>query len=141
MLSEIKTIGVIGAGQMGVGIAHVCAAAGHDVRIFDISAEALGRARDSVEKNMDRQVARGRLTDQARDQALARIATSTEPSSLGDCDLVIEAATENEDVKKQVYARVCPVLKKEAILASNNILLLKNAPIEIAAQIDQRFLA
>jgi len=119
MLPEIKTIGVIGAGQMGVGISHVCSAAGYNVKLFDISADALAKARDTITRNMDRQVARGRFTDQERDVALARIATVTEPGGLADCQLVIEAATENEDIKKKVYAQVCPVLHRDAILASN----------------------
>ena len=119
MLPVIKTVGVIGAGQMGQGIAHVCAAAGFNVRIIDISEDALKKAQDTIGKNMERLVSRGRLSEADKTAALGRIAMNTSVDLLSDCQLVIEAATENEEVKKQIFAKVCPVLSKEAILASN----------------------
>ena len=92
-LEDIKTIGVIGAGQMGNGIAHVIALAGYDVRILDISQEALDKAIVVMEKNMDRQVKKEIITAAQKDSALKLISTGTEYSFLSDCDLVIEAAT------------------------------------------------
>jgi 3-hydroxybutyryl-CoA dehydrogenase len=115
----IHTIGVIGAGQMGSGITHVCAQAGYDVTLLDIAEPALAKARDNIGKTMDRQISRGRFTEQDKKAALARINTGSDLSMLSNCQLVIEAATENEDVKKQIFNKVCPVLGKDAILASN----------------------
>ena len=99
-LEDIKTIGVIGAGQMGNGIAHVIALAGYDVRILDISQDALDKAIGVMEKNMDRQVKKEIITAAQKDAALKLISTGTEYTFLSDCDLVIEAATENEEIKK-----------------------------------------
>jgi 3-hydroxybutyryl-CoA dehydrogenase len=104
---------------MGQGIAHVCAAAGFDVKVVDISEDALKKARDNIGKNMERLVSRGRMSEEVKTTALGRIGMNTDAEALADCQLVIEAATENEDVKKQIYARICPVLSKDAILASN----------------------
>ena len=119
MLPGIKTVGIVGAGQMGQGIAQVCAAAGFNVRILDISEDALKKAHEIIGRNMERAVSRGRMSEEVRSAALDRIGLNTDVEALSDCQLVIEAATENEDVKKQIYARVCPVLSKDAILASN----------------------
>ncbi len=119
MSFEIKKIGVIGAGQMGLGIAHVCAVAGYDVTLVDISADAVSKAIETIDKNLSRQVARNKLDQVKKDEALARIATGTDYSGFSDRDLVIEAATENEDVKNEIFRQVCPVLKEDAILASN----------------------
>jgi len=119
MLPGIKTVGIVGAGQMGQGIAQVCAAAGFNVRMLDISEDALKKAKDIIGKNMERAVSRGRMSEEVKSTALDRITMNTATDSLSDCQLVIEAATENEEVKKQIFARVCPVLSKEAILASN----------------------
>ncbi|MCI0754629.1 3-hydroxybutyryl-CoA dehydrogenase [Teichococcus vastitatis] len=115
----IGRVGVIGAGQMGNGIAHVAAAAGLPVVLVDVNAAALDKARATVAKNMDRQVAKGGLTAAEKDAALARIETGTGMQRLADCDIVIEAATEREEVKLSIFRDVCSVLKKEAILASN----------------------
>src|ERR1700754_2245614 len=101
MLPGIKTVGIVGAGQMGQGIAHVCAAAGFNVKIVDISEDALKKARDNIGKNMDRMVSRGRLAADIRDASMGRIDLNTQMDTLSDCQLVVEAATENEDVKKQ----------------------------------------
>ena len=116
---EIGTVGVIGAGQMGNGIAHVMALAGYDVLLNDVSAEALERAMTTVKKNLDRQVSRDRITAGDRDAALARITTTGDLPALGAADLVIEAATEREEVKQKIFASLVPHLKPETILTSN----------------------
>ncbi len=115
----MKTIGIIGAGQMGSGIAHVCALAGYDVRMLDAQADALPRALANIGKNIDRQVQKGLVTAADKEAGLKRISTSADYASLGDCDLVIEAATENEAVKREVFKKLCPALKPAALIASN----------------------
>jgi 3-hydroxybutyryl-CoA dehydrogenase len=115
----IKTIGVIGAGQMGAGIAHISAVAGYDVKLLDVSDEALQKGVAGIAKNLDRQVSKGKIAEAIKTEAMARIVTSTDYSIFSDCDLVIEAATENEVIKKQIFANLCPVLKPEAFIASN----------------------
>jgi 3-hydroxybutyryl-CoA dehydrogenase len=115
----MKTIGIIGAGQMGSGIAHVCALAGFDVRMLDANAEALPKAIANIDRNIERQVQKGKTTAADKAAALKRITTSTDYASLKDCDLVIEAATENEAIKREVFKKLCPALKPEAIIASN----------------------
>ena len=115
----IKRIGVIGAGQMGSGIAHVCALAGYEVKLADVNAAQLVTAMGYVDQNMARQVKRGVITDAGRKAALARINTGTDYAMFADCDVVIEAATENEAVKRDILKKLCPVLKPEAIVASN----------------------
>ncbi len=115
----VDKIGIIGAGQMGHGIAHVCALAGYDVVLSDISEEALQRARTLIEKNMERQVKREMIAESAVAPALARIQTATDFDAFADCDIVIESATENEEVKRDILKRLCPVLKADALLASN----------------------
>jgi 3-hydroxybutyryl-CoA dehydrogenase len=116
---EIKTVGVIGAGQMGSGIAHVAAMAGFDVALCDISDEQLKRAIANIDKNMTRQVTKGAMKDADKAAALARIKTATGMDVMKDRDLVIEAATEDEETKKKIFKSVCPVLKPEAVLCSN----------------------
>jgi 3-hydroxybutyryl-CoA dehydrogenase len=118
-MTEIKTVGVIGAGQMGNGIAHVIAAAGYDVVLSDINADQLEKAVGTIEKNMGRQVAKGAISDDEMKGALGRISTNTGLEALSNCDLVIEAATENADLKKKIFADLCKVLKPEALVASN----------------------
>jgi 3-hydroxybutyryl-CoA dehydrogenase len=115
----IQKIGVIGAGQMGNGIAHVCAASGHAVRMLDVNQEAIDRGLRTIASNLDRQVAKGVLTAEQKAQTLARISTGTEYALFGDCDLVIEAAPENEALKREVFRKLCPVLKPDAMIASN----------------------
>ena len=117
--TEIRTVGVIGAGQMGNGIAHVAALAGLSVVLVDVAPAALDKALKTIGKNLDRQVAKGGVDAAAKDAALARISTGTEMSAFSDCDIVIEAATEKEAVKLSIFKSVCPLLKPEAILASN----------------------
>ena len=115
----MRRIGVIGAGQMGSGIAHVCAVAGLDVRVVDVADEALSRAVALVEHNLGRQVARGKLAEADMQAALARISTGTDYAAFGDCDLVIEAATENEEVKREVFKQLVPHLNADALIATN----------------------
>ncbi len=117
--STIKNVGVIGAGQMGNGIAHVFALSGFNVRMSDVSDDALAKAKATIGKNMDRQIARKTISDADKAAALGRLSTGTSFDMFGDCDLVIEAASENEAVKKQIFAKLCPVLKPEAFIASN----------------------
>jgi len=115
----IRNVGVVGAGQMGNGIAHVLALAGYEVRLTDISAEALAAAMALVARNLDRQVKRDTITAEARDAALGRIATTTDLATLGPSDLIIEAATENEEVKHRIFADLAPHLGPETILTTN----------------------
>ncbi|TCM86934.1 3-hydroxybutyryl-CoA dehydrogenase [Rhodovulum steppense] len=116
---EIRTVGVVGAGQMGSGIAHVFALAGFDVTIHDISLDALARAREMIGCNLDRQIARGKIAEADKDAAMARIATTTTLSELGPSDLIIEAATERETVKIAIFEDLQPHLRPETILTSN----------------------
>ena len=116
---EIQRVGVIGAGQMGNGIAHVFALAGFDVALHDVSAEALAAAPGIIAGNMDRGVARGRIAEAERDAALARITLESDLARLGGCDLVIEAATEKEPLKHQIFKALVPHLAPHTILTSN----------------------
>jgi 3-hydroxybutyryl-CoA dehydrogenase len=118
-LREIRRIGIIGAGQMGRGIAHVCALSGFTVVLTDVSAETLGKARQAIEASLSRQVARGRIREEDKAAALTRIGESPDYAALGDCDIVIEAATEKEDVKRDIFKKLVPMLKPEALIASN----------------------
>ncbi|MGE4218430.1 MAG: 3-hydroxybutyryl-CoA dehydrogenase [Alphaproteobacteria bacterium] len=115
----IQTIGIIGAGQMGNGIAHVCALAGHDVRLLDVEQGRLDKALVTIDKNLDRQVKRDAISEADKATALKRIKTGTAYPIFGDCDFVIEAATENEAVKREIYKTLLPHLRKDAMLASN----------------------
>ncbi|MDU9002774.1 3-hydroxybutyryl-CoA dehydrogenase [Sedimentitalea todarodis] len=115
----IKSIGVIGAGQMGNGIAHVMALAGYDVMLNDISQDALDAAIAGIDGNMGRQVGRGKITEADMQTAMKRIETTLSLPDLGRTDLVIEAATERESVKKAIFADLQPHLKPETILTSN----------------------
>jgi 3-hydroxybutyryl-CoA dehydrogenase len=115
----IKSMGVIGAGQMGNGIAHVGALAGLEVRIVDVSEDAVKRAIETMDQNMQRQVRRGMIQDEERKAALKRIKAGTDYALLKDSDIVIEAATENEQVKREILKKLVPVLKADAIIASN----------------------
>ena len=117
--AEFKTIGVIGAGQMGSGIAHVCALSGYHVIVQDLGQEQLDKAVEAIEHNLDRQAKRGKIAEADKDAAVARISTSTELSAFGDCELVIEAATENEEIKRSIFQKLCPVLKPEALICTN----------------------
>jgi 3-hydroxybutyryl-CoA dehydrogenase len=116
---HISSIGVVGAGQMGNGIAHVCALAGYDVVMTDISPEALDKAVALISRNITRQVGRGKVTEAEMDAAMARIRTTTRLADLGQSDLIIEAATERETVKQAIFEDLLPHLKPETILTSN----------------------
>ena len=116
---DIRKVGVVGAGQMGNSIAHVFALSGHDVLLNDLSADALERAVATIGKNLDRQVARGKITADDRAAALARITTTSTLSDLGGCDLVIESATENEAIKAKIFEGLLPHLAPHTILATN----------------------
>ncbi|MGE0155247.1 MAG: 3-hydroxybutyryl-CoA dehydrogenase [Reyranellaceae bacterium] len=115
----IQNIGVIGAGQMGTGIAHVCALAGYDVRLVDVDKERVDQGLSVIDGNMDRQVSRGRLKPEEKVLALSRIHPATDYAVFKECDLVIEAATENEAIKREIFKKLCPSLKPGALLASN----------------------
>ncbi len=115
----IETVGVVGAGQMGNGIAHVFALAGYQVLLNDISADSLTKAITTIEKNLERQVSRGKISDEDRKAALARIRTTLALPDIAQTDLVIEAATENEAVKQKIFDALLPHLKPATILTSN----------------------
>ena len=116
---DIKKVGVVGAGQMGNGIAHVFALAGYDVLMTDVSRDALDKARELIQGNLDRQVARGKIAEEDRDGALGRISTTMTLADLGATDLVIEAATERETVKAAIFEDLVPHLGPNTILTSN----------------------
>jgi 3-hydroxybutyryl-CoA dehydrogenase len=116
---EIKTVGVIGAGQMGNGIAHVCALAGLDVRLHDVSEEKINAGLATITGNMARQVSKGAIPDDDRQAALARIKPAPTYDGLNDCDIVIEAASENEEVKRKIFSQLCPALRPHAMIATN----------------------
>jgi 3-hydroxybutyryl-CoA dehydrogenase len=114
----IKKVGIVGAGQMGNGIAHVIALSGFDVVLNDVSKERVEAALATINGNMSRQVSRGKISEEARNDALARIQYAS-IEDFDDCDLVIEAAIEDEDVKRKIFQSICPHLKADALLATN----------------------
>ncbi len=116
---DIRTVGVVGAGQMGSGIAHVFALAGYEVALTDVSAEALDKAVALIDRNVERQVARGKVAAADKAAAMARLRTTPVLADLGPCDLVIEAATEREAVKDAIFAGLAPHLGPQTILTSN----------------------
>src|SRR5271166_2302347 len=116
---EIARVGMVGAGQMGNGIAHVCALAGLPVTLLDVKDEPLKKAMATITRNMERQVNRSLISAEDRDDALARIATSTDYAAFDDADFVIESATEKEDVKRAIFKLLTPHLKPSCLLASN----------------------
>ncbi len=119
MSGKISTVGIVGAGQMGGGIAHVAAIAGYDVLLYDISGDRIENGIATINGNMARQVASGKLEEKIRQTAVGRIVAAPSMEKLGGADIVIEAATEDETVKRKIYAQLCPLLNPEAILASN----------------------
>jgi 3-hydroxybutyryl-CoA dehydrogenase len=119
MTIAIRKVGIIGAGQMGSGIAHVCALAGFDVMVNDVSPDRIKSSLATINGNMARQVASGRVTEAERKAALARLVAAPEMDALAETDIVIESATENEAVKRQIFAAVCPLLRPETMLATN----------------------
>ncbi|GAB4527767.1 MAG: 3-hydroxybutyryl-CoA dehydrogenase [Parvularculaceae bacterium] len=118
-MTDINSIGVIGAGQMGSGIAHVCAAAGFQVVLQDVAQERVDKALAAITKNMERQVAKGKLDADAMQSALERITPAVAMDAFGDCDLVIEAATENQQLKGEIFQALTSRLKADAFVASN----------------------
>ena len=116
---DIRTVGIVGAGQMGTGIAQVFALAGYAVLLNDINAESLARGIESIERQMERQVARGKLAAADKARAMARIGTTPDLPDLGPMDLIIEAATEKESVKDAIFKSLLPHLKPHTILSSN----------------------
>ncbi len=119
MAHSIRKIGIVGAGQMGNGIAHVCALAGFHVLLNDVVPDRISEGLATINGNLARQVSRQRITDEQRQAAIKRIAPANSLDELGDCDLVIEAATEAEDVKRKIFAALCPLLKPETIVGTN----------------------
>jgi 3-hydroxybutyryl-CoA dehydrogenase len=115
----IKKVGVIGAGQMGSGIAHVCALAGYDVGLYDVSKDVIEESLATINGNMARQVRSEKITEDERKAALERISPISAFKEYGDFDLIIETAVEDEDVKRQIFAELCPALKPEAMIGSN----------------------
>jgi len=116
---SVHKIGVIGAGQMGNGIAHVCALSGFNVLLNDIAADRITEGLATISGNLARQVSRQRISDEQRQAAIKRISAATTLDELGDCDLVIESATEQEEIKRRIFTALCPALKPEAIVGSN----------------------
>jgi 3-hydroxybutyryl-CoA dehydrogenase len=116
---DIRTIGIIGAGQMGGGIAQVAAAAGYEVKLTDVSSQQLDAAMERMDGLLDRQVRKGAIGQEAKRATLARVAPGTDQGALGECELVIEAAAESEDLKKRIFQDLVPRLRPDAILASN----------------------
>jgi 3-hydroxybutyryl-CoA dehydrogenase len=119
MAHSIRRVGVIGAGQMGSGIAHVCALAGLEVRLNDVSPDRINSGIATINGNMARQVSRKRISEEDRQAALKRISSAETMEGFSDCDLVIEAATEKEEVKRKIFTALCPSLKPGAIIGSN----------------------
>jgi 3-hydroxybutyryl-CoA dehydrogenase len=118
-LAPLRRIGIIGAGQMGGGIAHVCALAGIDVVVIDVNEEALQRGRQAIERNLSRQVARGSIREEDKVAALARIQMGLDYALFTECDMVIEEATEREEIKREIFKKLTPHLKPDALIATN----------------------
>jgi len=119
MSIEIKTVGVIGAGQMGSGIAHVCSLAGFGVRLNDLTEEKINAGLATINGNMARQASKGAIAEDERRAALERIRPAPSYDDLSACDIVIEAATENEEVKRKIFTNLCPSLRPDAMIATN----------------------
>jgi 3-hydroxybutyryl-CoA dehydrogenase len=115
----IKRIGVIGAGQMGSGIAHVCALKGFDIRLADVDDAHLKSGMENIGRNMDRQIGRGMIRPEDKDAALKRISMDVDYKQFADCDLIVEAATENEAVKREIFKKLCVGLPPNVLLATN----------------------
>jgi 3-hydroxybutyryl-CoA dehydrogenase len=118
-MGPIRKIGIIGAGQMGGGIAHVVALSGYDVALHDIAKDKVEAALATIDKNLARQVASGKISEEERQKALSRISYADTMSGFADADLVIEAATEDETVKRKIFVALCPYIKPDAIVATN----------------------
>lgn len=118
-VDQLRRIGVIGAGQMGGGIAHVCALAGLEVLLTDINEEKLQQGYQAIEHNLSRQVARGRIRENEKDAAMARITTGQDYGLFSNCDMVIEAATEREEIKREIFKQLTPKLRPDTLIATN----------------------
>jgi 3-hydroxybutyryl-CoA dehydrogenase len=118
-LEPIRKVGIIGAGQMGSGIAHVIALYGYDVALHDLNKERVDAAIATIDKNLTRQVASGKITEDDKKKALSRISYADTLQAFSDADLVIEAATEDETVKRKIFVALCPFLKPDAIIGTN----------------------
>ncbi len=116
---QIRTLGVVGGGQMGGGIAHVAAASGCHVVLVDVAAPLLEKARASIQKNLDREVAKGKRSAEDKAAALGRLSTTTDLDALSGTDAVVEAIVENEAVKKELFGKLDRICRPDAILASN----------------------
>jgi 3-hydroxybutyryl-CoA dehydrogenase len=116
---QIRKVGIIGAGQMGNGIAHVCALAGYDVFLNDTARDRVEAALATINGNLARQVKSGKITEDQRAGALKRIASADKFDALEDCDLVIESAVEDEQVKRKIFSEVSKIVKPEALLGTN----------------------
>jgi 3-hydroxybutyryl-CoA dehydrogenase len=116
---QIKSVGIIGAGQMGSGIATVVAQHGYDVTMHDVSPERIQQGIETIRKNLNRQLSRGHIDQAAVDAALVHVKPAKDLEEVGQMDLAIEAATENEEIKKSIFRQLTPLLKPEAMLASN----------------------
>ena len=116
---EIRKVGLIGAGQMGNGIAQVCAASGFEVRMHDLSVDRINAGLATINGNLSRLIAKGSMDEAARQSQLSLIQAAPALEDLDDCDIIIEAATENEAVKKQIFVNLCKVIGKKAMIASN----------------------
>jgi 3-hydroxybutyryl-CoA dehydrogenase len=119
MPKEIRRVGVIGAGQMGSGIAHVCALAGLDVTLNDVAEDKIKAGLATINGNLARQVSRQRITEEQRQSALKKISPGLSFDHFADCDIVIEAVTENEEVKRKTFVQLCQSLKPDTIIGSN----------------------
>jgi 3-hydroxybutyryl-CoA dehydrogenase len=118
-MADVQKLGVIGAGLMGNGIAHVAALAGIPVALVDVNPAALEKALGTIIKNLERQTTRGNIPDGAKEAALGRITTGTDYAAFAECDLVIEAATENEPLKREIFKKLCPHLPATTLIATN----------------------
>lgn len=119
MAGRIGKVGIIGAGQMGGGIAHVCALSGYDVLLNDLTREDIESGLATINGNLARQVSSEKISDKERQKAVDRLAAAPQTEDLADCDIVIEAATEDEAIKRRIYANLCPLLNPEALVATN----------------------
>src|ERR1700678_1814767 len=119
MAHPIRKIGIVGAGQMGNGIAHVCALSGFHVLLNDIAGDRITEGLATISGNLARQVSRQRISDEERQAAIKRIMPANTLDELGDCDLVIEAATEQEETKRKIFIALCPSLKPETMIGTN----------------------
>jgi 3-hydroxybutyryl-CoA dehydrogenase len=118
-MTEIQKIGVIGAGQMGGGIAQVCALAGIDILLNDTSADRVKTGIEHIDSAMSRLIERQQIDEEMKKNAMARIKPMLDPQGFAECDLILEAASENEEIKRKIFSSLCPVLRKDCILATN----------------------